>query len=413
MDKITIKECSESILDIMRSKNYSEASIQSYRKIFTDFLCYCEKKGIEHFDMLTGIEYVNSVTGMQLTDLAQSDKDTKKYIVLLRAIRLIGEYSINRVFVSRFSRFADEIKEGYWKDVSDKYLFYLNNDCDYKKRTVRRKYDMLRKAAEIFSKDNISQIDEIDKQEIEKIVSTFIHETPKSVSHNLSDLKQFFRFCYENGLCVLDISQFFPVLKTAHETKISMVFKEEEVKKLLDSIDRESVSGKRDYAVLILAALLGLRSVDIAGLKLSDINWETKVISITQEKTTKNLTLPLLNDLGWSIIDYIRNARPNVESEYLFLEHIAPFNRLSPGGISSIFTRRLHDAGISIVPGKKYGIHSLRHTLGTTLLEKETSLPLISQILGHQSIKSTEVYLKLNMKGLSECPIDPDRIFDK
>ena len=77
-----------------------------------------------------------------------------------------------------------------------------------------------------------------------------------------------------------------------------------------------------------------------------------------------------------------------------------------------IFTRRLRDSGIKIISGKKYGIHSLRHTLGTLLLEKETSLPMISQILGHQSIKSTETYLKLNMNELSKCPIDPDRVFD-
>ena len=383
------------------------------QRIFTDFLRFCETKDIVYFDMLTGIEYVNSVTGMQLTDLAQSGKNTKKYIVLLRAVRLIGEYSVNRIFVSRFSRFADEIEDDYWKMLCDRYLLYLNNDCAYKSRTIEKKLFVLRKMVEIFVRDSICSLDDVTRPEIEKVVSAFIHETPKSVSHNLSDLKQFFRFCYENRLSTFDVSSLFPVLKTAHETKISMVFTEEEVKTLLNSIDRESITGKRDYAILIMAALLGLRSVDIANLKLTDINWEAKLISITQEKTTNNLTLPLLNDLGWSIIDYIKNGRPDVESDYLFLEHRAPFNCLTPGGISSIFTRRLHDAGIRIVSGKKYGIHSLRHTLGTTLLEKETSLPLISQILGHQSIKSTETYLKLNMKGLSECPIDPDRVFNR
>ena len=413
MKKITIKECCDSILEIMHSKNYSESSLQSYERIFTDFLRFCETKDIVYFDMLTGIEYVNSVTGMQLTDLAQSGKNTKKYIVLLRAVRLIGEYSVNRIFVSRFSRFADEIEDDYWKMLCDRYLLYLNNDCAYKSRTIEKKLFVLRKMVEIFVRDSICSLDDVTRPEIEKVVSAFIHETPKSVSHNLSDLKQFFRFCYENRLSTFDVSSLFPVLKTAHETKISMVFTEEEVKTLLNSIDRESITGKRDYAILIMAALLGLRSVDIANLKLTDINWEAKLISIIQEKTTNNLTLPLLNDLGWSIIDYIKNGRPDVESDYLFLEHRAPFNCLTPGGISSIFTRRLHDAGIRIVSGKKYGIHSLRHTLGTTLLEKETSLPLISQILGHQSIKSTETYLKLNMKGLSECSIDPDRVFNR
>ena len=412
MNKITVKECSDSILEIMRSKNYSESSITSYRKVFTDFLFYCENKNIEYFDMMIAIEYVNSITGLKLTDLAHDGENTKKYTVLLRAMRLLGDYSTSRVFVYRFSRFANGIDNEYWKGINDNFIQYLNNDCDYKQRSIHRKQYVIKKMIDLLVFDGILSLNDINKKEIEKIISTFIHETPKSVSHNLSDLKQFFRFCYENELCSSDISKLFPVLKNAHETKISNTFKQDEVKTLLASIDKESIAGKRDYAIILLAATLGLRSIDIANLKLTNINWENKTISITQEKTAKNLTLPLLNDLGWAIIDYIKNARPKVESEYLFLEHVAPFTSLTSSGISSIFTRRLHDAGIKIISGKKYGIHSLRHTLGTLLLERETSLPLISQILGHQSIKSTETYLKLNMDGLSKCPIDPNRVFD-
>lgn len=189
----------------MYSKNYSESSLQSYERIFTDFLRFCETKDIVYFDMLTGIEYVNSVTGMQLTDLAQSGKNTKKYIVLLRAVRLIGEYSVNRIFVSRFSRFADEIEDDYWKMLCDRYLLYLNNDCDYKSRTIEKKLFVLRKMVEIFVRDSICSLDDVTRPEIEKVVSAFIHETPKSVSHNLSDLKQFFRFCYENRLSTFDV----------------------------------------------------------------------------------------------------------------------------------------------------------------------------------------------------------------
>lgn len=72
----------------------------------------------------------------------------------------------------------------------------------------------------------------------------------------------------------------------------------------------------------------------------------------------------------------------------------------------------MHDAKLNIGRNRRCGIHSLRHTLGTALLEKETPLPVISQILGHQSIKSTETYMRINLRGLSECPIDPERVFD-
>ena len=117
MQKTTIKECSDSILEIMRSKNYSESSMYNYRKIFTDFTIYCDNIGVKFFDMNVAIEYVNSITGLELTELAHDGKNTKKYIVLLRAMRLLSNYSINKLFILRFYRFVDEIENAVNNDL--------------------------------------------------------------------------------------------------------------------------------------------------------------------------------------------------------------------------------------------------------------------------------------------------------
>lgn len=248
---------------------------------------------------------------------------------------------------------------------------------------------------------------------IETVVSTFIHETPKSLTNTLGDLKQFFQFCFDYSLDNNYIVSYFPVIKTLHESKIPVSLTMDETQILLSSIDKSDPKGKRDYAMLMIASHLGLRAVDIRELKLSDFNWQCKTIRITQEKTNHTITLPILNDLGWSVIDYIRNGRKDVDNEYLFLQNRAPYEKFADSStITSIFVRRLHQAGIKIKKGDRCGIHSLRHTLGCALLEKETPLPVISQILGHQSIKSTEVYLKININGLMECPIDPERVFE-
>ena len=182
---------------------------------------------------------------------------------------------------------------------------------------------------------------------------------------------------------------------------------------MLDSIDRTSSTGKRDYAILLIACRLGLRACDICKLQLNNFNWETKEIHLTQKKTQHTIILPLLNDIGWAVIDYIKNGRPKTDDPYLFVRVNPPYNALAGSpAIENIFTSRIHDAGLRIPRGKKCGIHSLRHTLGSILLEKETPLPVISQILGHQSIRSTSTYLRLNMNGLAECPVNPDKVFD-
>lgn len=414
MDKLTISECADQLIEIMRAKHYSEASLKSYRKCFTDFYYYSKERNKEYFEEVTAIEYANSVTGLELKDLTQSDKNTKKYIVLLRSLRILGNYSLTRTFTSRFSKFHEPVEEHeYWNQLYDSFVQYLKVNCDYKSSTIKRKELMIRKMMNIIIELKVSSLDEIDRKTIETIISCFIHETPKSVTHNLGDLKQFFQFCFDNSLSKANIVTLFPVIKTPHETRIPVSLSVDETNKLLDSIDRNDPKGKRDYAILMIASHLGLRAVDIINLKLSNFDWERKLITVAQEKTSHTIMLPLLNDVGWSIIDYIRNGRPNVDTDYLFIEHRAPYERFSSSGaISSIFTRRMHDAKLNIVRGKRLGIHSLRHTLGTALLEKKTPLPVISQILGHQSIKSTETYIKTNIKGLRECPIDPERVFN-
>ena len=103
MNKLTILECADQLIEIMRAKHYSEASLNNYRKCFTDFYYYSIDKGKEYFEEVVAIEYANMVTGLELKDLAQDNKNTKKYIILLRALRILGEYSLTRTFTSRFS----------------------------------------------------------------------------------------------------------------------------------------------------------------------------------------------------------------------------------------------------------------------------------------------------------------------
>ncbi len=414
MNRLTILECADHLLEIMRTKNYSESSLESYKRIFAAFYYYSKERGKDYFEEVTAIEYANSITGLELKDLAESGKATQKYIVLLRSLRILGEYSRTRTFASRLSRFHEPVeKHEYWNHIYNSFMLHLKTDCDYKGSTIKHKELSVRKMMNILIELKVNSLEEINKSIIEIIVSSFIHESPKSVTHYLGDLRQFFQFCFDNSLSKANIVTLFPIIKTPHETKIPVSLSVDESKQLLESIDRNDPKGKRDYAILMIASHLGLRAIDIINLKLSCFDWERKLITVTQEKTNHTITLPLLNDVGWSVIDYIRNGRPNVDTDYLFIEHRAPYEKFSTSGaISSIFTRRMHDAKLNIVRGKRLGIHSLRHTLGTALLEKETPLPVISQILGHQSIKSTETYIKTNLKGLSECPIDPERVFN-
>jgi len=142
-------------------------------------------------------------------------------------------------------------------------------------------------------------------------------------------------------------------------------------------------------------ARLGIRVGDIKGLKLSDIKWQLKTIEIKQNKTKNTVIYPILNDVGWALIEYLKHARPISDSSYVFIRMNAPYEAFGKdANLYSIISKYTRLAGIKIPRGKRHGLHSLRHTLASALLEQGTPLPLISEILGHYTSKSTAIYLR-------------------
>lgn len=181
---------------------------------------------------------------------------------------------------------------------------------------------------------------------------------------------------------------------------------------MLNSVDRGNPTGKRDYAILLLVAKLGIRAGDIKDLKLSNLNWRSKIIAIRQSKTKNTITYPILKDIGWALIDYLKNGRPISDSPFVFIRMKAPYDAFGKdANLHNIITKHTRRSGITIPHGKKQGLHSLRHTLASTLLEQGTPLPVISEVLGHFNSKSTSVYLHTGLEGLRKCVIDPEDVF--
>ncbi len=161
-----------------------------------------------------------------------------------------------------------------------------------------------------------------------------------------------------------------------------------------------------------MVAKLGIRVGDIKALELSDLDWRSMTISIVQEKTGTSVTYPILDDIGWALIDYLKNGRPISDSHHLFIRLQAPYTAFGENAnLHNIITKYTRAAGIAILEGKRHGMHSLRHSLASALLEQGTPLPVISDILGHLNSQSTAVYLRTDMNGLKACALDPEKVF--
>lgn len=236
-------------------------------------------------------------------------------------------------------------------------------------------------------------------------------EYAESVANNAScALRVFLRYLRAVNLVAVDYSYKVPSFTYHRRSKLPSLLKNEEVEKMLSSIDRSSAVGKRDYAIVLIARRLGLRSGDIRNLEFSHIHWESNTIELITQKNRKTLILPLLADVGMAIIDYIKYARTKSESPVIFLACNAPIRQISAPGMSSIVKKVANQAGVNTIPNRSMGPHSLRSTLASTMLANNVPLPVISGILGHSQTRTTQqYYLRINKKQLQQCALDVPR----
>ena len=240
---------------------------------------------------------------------------------------------------------------------------------------------------------------------IHSYIKTLAGYTYKTVEQNICSMRAFFRFLLEIGEAKIDFAAKTPMVQARKQTRIPSVWTKDELKKLISAIDRGSPKGKRDYAIILLACCLGMRCADIKNLQIDNFHWEEKKIIFTQSKTRTPMSLPLIKEIGWAVIDYLKYGRPKIDSPYIFVRHMAPFGPFSEGDhLSQLITRYMVLAHIPTLK-KRRGMHSLRHTMASMLLEKNTPLSVISDILGHIDTDSTAVYLKVDMQKLKECAL--------
>jgi integrase len=214
-----------------------------------------------------------------------------------------------------------------------------------------------------------------------------------------------------HGILQRDLSAELPKIRVPRDATIPSVWDHELIVRLLGAVDRSSAKGKRDYAILLLACRLGLRVGDIRRLKLEDFHWAESTIEITQAKTDMLLTLPLTKEVGEALIDYLKAGRPQTAHREVFVQVNPPFDPFADNDRLHYIVRYWRQqAGITFRSPQKQGLHSLRHTLATRLLQKSTPLPTIAEILGHSSVESTRIYAKAELEALRGVALDPEEV---
>lgn len=180
------------------------------------------------------------------------------------------------------------------------------------------------------------------------------------------------------------------------------VLPKSDIAKLLDTIDRTKIKGKRDYAIMLMGTVLGLRACDIVALKLTDIDWLRGEIRIVQSKTSNPVILPLTRDAGEALKDYILNARPDTAEKEIFLRINVPHTRLAFAvTVGEIYK----NCCIAAELPASARFHNLRRAPGTSMVTNGVSVYDAAQVFGDRNVNSTKPYLAADVEHLKMCAL--------
>ncbi len=246
--------------------------------------------------------------------------------------------------------------------------------------------------------DGPLHLEELMASDIATYVLDHAHsQSAKRAQLMVTALRSFFRFLLRDAKIQVDLAACVPTVANWRLSSVPKYIAEEDIQRLLDACDRSTSTGRRDYAILLLLARLGLRAGEIVALEMDDIDWRAGDMMV-RGKGSFHDRLPLLTEPGEALAAYLCTDRPRTRTRRVFVRMQAPHTGFAgPSTVSTIVRRALERAGLHS-PTK--GAHLLRHSLATTMLQQGASMAEIGEVLRHRSPNTTEIYAKVDLLGL-------------
>lgn len=393
---------SAQVLKELEKLNYSAARTLDFQQAFRNICKWFEKNA-------NGI---------------YSDEALDEYIGFLNKIRAEGHH---KCWINTKMRCAEQLKSYYHTgDINLNYKRCRRKDTYTPSEHALKIIDKILEDSQLGERTKITRSSYLrnffcfvegqgldERQITHETIAAFIEksykETPSSMNWVCCSLKMLIHHLAEEEILSHDMDLKFLTPKSSGH-KFLPCYSEEEIKQILESVDRNTPVGKRNYAILLLGVSTGLRARDIEMLRLADIDWHKQEITIIQSKTQHGIRLPISGQCCNALADYILHGRPKSRSEHVFLRSRAPFTRFLGvvPGLNAIIDRQSTIAGVEKKNGRAF--HSLRRTFGTWLASEEVPLTMVSQLMGHTDMESGKPYLAFQDTAVSLCAMGFDDV---
>lgn len=291
----------------------------------------------------------------------------------------------------------------FLREKLDCYLDWIQKDKGYSVKTVETRFSML-KLFMNYIESVISDLEALTPSVIDGYISKRHNQdgcNRRTIASLVSVLRDFLKYAENKGWCRKGLSLSFKAPRVYHLEDIPSYAPWENVQNIMQKQrEQEGPSSIRDYAILSLLSVYGLRCSEVTGLKIKDIDWRKEEIYLHRAKGCKSQILPLLPEVGDAIIRYIREVRQNISRhENLFLCMRAPYRGMATASVYRLVSTKLKEEGLEM---RHYGPHSLRHSCATHLVNSGHSMKEVGDLLGHQQIETTSIYAKVNLASLRQ-----------
>ncbi|MFR9542620.1 MAG: site-specific integrase [Rikenellaceae bacterium] len=398
---MTIDElCRKTVAEMIRMGLTERTAWGIYSKVYRPIIKWHTEHGATSFNE----EIMKAFTQEVEERLAKKEFGFGRYRDYMRGIERLTEMAQTGTFIWKGPKFTSKYQlNSYFEEIMNTYL----DSRPFSKKGYSDATWICKKYFAWLMTEGFEDLTTVGATEIQNFMIYCSRQMRTSSLHDAKlYMKKLYQFLYEHGDQESSFKGLFE-FKVCRESKMYPAANPDEVNKVLDSIDRNLPLGKRNYAIILLGITLGLRAIDIAKLKLTDIDWLHGEIHVMQQKTGKLLILPLTEDVGHAIKDYILNGRPKTESESVFIRARPPLTGLTNGNsIGDMFDDYRKKLGLprEAFDGKCF--HSLRRYVGKNMITSGISVNTLAQVLGDEKIDSVKKYIALDSVHLKECALD-------
>jgi integrase len=396
-----LKEIALDVTEAMQTAGYSNVTAwRTYLTAYRPLIHFHEARGLETYDPTITADFCNQLQERRLDGKYNGSNARRIVAGISRLQHYCDTGRISYDFPKRGTRFS----------VNDYYEHLLNGYISNSEMHPKTRSDTTWIARKFFSwldKNGHPTLGNLTATEIQAfMIHCSEHMTSTSMHNAQLYMRKLCAYLSEADLIDRPYTALLS-MKVSRESKLYPPTTHTELAAIFNEIDRSSIKGKRDYAIILLGAILGLRAVDIIKLKLTDINWQRGDITVVQSKTGATVALPLTEDVGTALRDYIFHGRRPTDSSIVFQRYYVPFTPIANAvSVGNMFDEYRKKVGLPRVAFDGKCFHSLRRALGTSMITAGVSAEDAAQTMGDAKIESIKKYVKLSLPHLAECSLD-------